>query len=80
MLAVDPRQQGRGIGRQMMAAAERHALSLGCRAVDIRVVNLRLELPPFYRALGYVDAGTQHADTSASTQPFHYVLMTKTIG
>src|SRR5215212_3945648 len=31
MLAVGPAHQGHGLGRQMMAAAERHALSLGCR-------------------------------------------------
>jgi GNAT superfamily N-acetyltransferase len=77
MLAVDPGLQGKGIGRQMMMAAERHALSLGCRAVDIRVVNLRQELPPFYHALGYVETGTQAADVSQATQPFHFVLMSK---
>ena len=47
MLAVSPAQQGRGLGRQMMAAAERHAVALGCHAIDIRIVDRRTELPPF---------------------------------
>src|SRR5471032_1318337 len=54
MLAVSPDQQKRGLGRTMMTAAGRHATALGCRAIDIRIVNLRTELPPFYRALGFV--------------------------
>src|SRR2546425_13034549 len=33
MLAVDPSQQQRGVGRRMMADAERHAASLGCHAI-----------------------------------------------
>src|SRR3954465_2735735 len=48
MLAVNPSQQGTGLGRQMMVSAERHARSLGCTAIDIRIVNRRTELPPFY--------------------------------
>src|SRR4051812_15805623 len=35
MLAVSPGQQGRGLGRQMMAEAERHAAAIGCGAIDI---------------------------------------------
>src|SRR6185295_5497124 len=62
MLAVNPSQQKRGRGRQMMAAAESHAAALGCRAIDIRIVDRRTELPPFYRALGFVDRGTEPFD------------------
>jgi ribosomal protein S18 acetylase RimI-like enzyme len=57
MLAVQPLLQGRGIGRKMMAAAEQYCRAAGCRAIDIRIVNLRTELPGFYRSLGYVDTG-----------------------
>jgi GNAT superfamily N-acetyltransferase len=80
MLAVNPAQQGRGLGRQMIAAAERHAASLGCRALDIRIVNRRTELPPFYLALGFVETGTQPFDDPQLTKPCHFVLMTKTVG
>ena len=80
MLAVSPARQGRGVGRQMMAAAERHAASLGCGAIDIRIVNLRTELPPFYRALGFVDDGTEPFVDPLLTKPAHFIRMTKALG
>ena len=80
MLAVRPGQQGRGVGRQMMAAAERHAASRGCRAIDIRIVNRRAELPPFYRSLGFVDNGTEPLEDPLLTKPAHFIRMTKPVG
>jgi GNAT superfamily N-acetyltransferase len=79
MLAVDPPQQGRGLGKQMIAAAERRAASLGCRALDIRIVNLRTELPPFYRALGFVDNGTEPLVDPQLLRPAHFIRMTKPV-
>lgn len=63
MLAVDPARQGAGLGRFMMETAEQHLRKKGCAAVDLTVLSLRLELPPFYRKLGYTEAGTEE---------FHY--------
>jgi GNAT superfamily N-acetyltransferase len=80
MLAVNPAAQGRGLGRQMMAAAEQHAASLGCRAIDIRIVDRRTELPPFYRALGFVDNGTEPFVDPLLTKPAHFIRMTKAVG
>ena len=80
MLAVSPALQGRGLGKQMMAAAERHAASLGCFAIDIRIVNRRTELPPFYRSLGFVDSGTEPFEDPLLTKPSHFILMTKAVG
>lgn len=80
MLAVNPTEQGRGLGRQMMAAAERHAASLGCHAIDIRIVDRRTELPPFYRPLGFVDRGTEPFEDPLLTKPCHFILMTKAVG
>lgn len=80
MLAVSPAQQRRGLGRQMMAAAERHAASLGCHAIDIRIIDRRPELPPFYRLLGFVDCGTEPFDDPLLTKPCHFILMTKAVG
>jgi ribosomal protein S18 acetylase RimI-like enzyme len=79
MLAVSPTQQGRGIGRQMMTAAERHAASLGCHAIDIRIIDRRTELPPFYRLLGFVDNGTEPFEDAMLTKPCHFILMTKAV-
>jgi GNAT superfamily N-acetyltransferase len=80
MLAVSPARQGRGLGRQMLAAAERHAASLGCRAIDIRIVDRRTELPPFYRGLGFVDNGTEPLVEPKLTKPAHFIRMTKQVG
>jgi predicted N-acetyltransferase YhbS len=80
MLAVNPARQRSGLGRQMMSAAERHAASLGCRAIDIRIVNRRTELPPFYRSLGFVDNGTEPLEEPLLTKPAHFIRMTKSVG
>src|SRR5262245_23709153 len=48
MLSVDPRMQGRGLGREIVAAVEERCRRAGCHAMDILVVNLRTELPGFY--------------------------------
>jgi GNAT superfamily N-acetyltransferase len=77
MLAVDPAGQKRGLGRQMMSAAERHCAALGCTAIDIRIVDRRTELPPFYRRLGFVERGTALFDDPVLTKPCYFVLMSK---
>ena len=80
MLAVDPQQQGRDIGRTMVHAAEDHCRKQGCRAVDITVLSQRPELPPFYEKLGYIETGTQEFHPS---QPLkagiecHCIVMSK---
>jgi N-acetylglutamate synthase-like GNAT family acetyltransferase len=77
MLAVDPVAQGQGWGRRMVEAAEQRALQDGCVAMDIRVVNLRTELPPFYARLGYASLGTEAAEDPRATQPFYFIRMSK---
>ena len=53
MLSVDPASQGKGLGRALVAAVEKFCREAGCTALDLEVVNLRTELPPFYQALGF---------------------------
>jgi len=59
MLAVDPSQQGKGLGKLMVEAAENHCRRRGCRFMEIAVLSLRTELPPFYRKLGYTETRTE---------------------
>ncbi len=81
LLSVRPGEQGRGYGRTLMDAAEAHSRSQGANQSELRVVNLREDLPPFYRKLGYVDSGTEpFADPSEATRPCHFVRMTKSLG
>lgn len=81
MLSIQPSQQGRGLGRAMMAVAEAQCRARGDVAIDIRIVNLRTELPPFYRALGFVETGrTEEVDDPHTRVPYHFVSMTKGLG
>ena len=59
MLAVAPDRQRSGIGKRMMQAAEEYLRARGCMAIDITVLSLRTELPPVYRAYGFVETGTE---------------------
>ena len=79
MLSVEPSRQGTGLGRRLVDEAEQYARDHGCDAMDIRVVNLRTELLPFYRKLGYVERATEPVDDPRALQPFHFVLMSKVL-
>jgi GNAT superfamily N-acetyltransferase len=59
MLAVDPGRQKSGMGAKLIAAAEDLARKQGCSVMEITVVNVRPELFPYYRKLGYVDVGPE---------------------
>jgi len=82
MLAVDPSQQGQGLGRAMMEAAERQARLQGSRHMDISVLSLRPELPPLYRKLGYSETGTEEFHPSQPLRPgvvCHSIIMSKAL-
>ena len=78
LLSVDPSRQRSGLGSRLVTAAEDHARGRGIRHMDLRIVNLRLELPEFYRRLGYLVTGTSPFPPEATTkQPCHFINMTK---
>lgn len=77
-LSVDPDRQRLGLGRRMMQGAEEHCRAAGCKVLDIRIVNLRTELPPIYRKFGFVETGTQSAEViKNATQPIYFITMSK---
>jgi len=78
LLSTDPARQRSGLGSRLMAAAEDHARKAGCHMMDLRVVNLRRELPGFYRRLGYAETGTEPFPPDAKPKlPCHLVTMSK---
>ena len=77
MLSVAPDMQGHGLGRRLVAAAEAVCKARGCTAMDLQVVNLRTELPPWYRRLGYREHGTEPFSTDDVRLPCHFILMSK---
>jgi GNAT superfamily N-acetyltransferase len=78
LLSVDPGRQRSGLGKQLIAAAEAFCREAGCDAMDMRIVNLREELPAFYRKLGYAECGHSEFPADVETKlPCHFVEMTK---
>lgn len=77
-LAVDPARQKSGIGTRMMREAEDYCRAAGCKVLDIRIVNLRTELPAIYQKFGFVETGTQSAKViKSATRPVHFITMSK---
>jgi len=81
LLAVDPARQRTGMGSRMVDAAEDYSRAAGCRFMDLTTVNLRKELPGYYRRRGYVENGTLPfpADQYPPKMPCHLVKMSKSL-
>src|SRR5215472_1749877 len=45
LLGVEPAQQGEGLGRKLMDAAENYFRATGCQAIDLRIISPRTPLP-----------------------------------
>jgi N-acetylglutamate synthase-like GNAT family acetyltransferase len=78
LLAVDPQLQKSGLGSQLMKAAEAHCAKAGSHFMDLRIVNVRKELPGFYHRLGYVETGTEPFTPGLHPKlRCHFVVMSK---
>jgi GNAT superfamily N-acetyltransferase len=82
MLAVAPSEQGKGSGRELVREAEDYCRRQGCKAMDLTVLNLRQELPPFYHRLGYRETGTEEFRPSRPLKAgvaCHCIVMSKAL-
>lgn len=79
LLSVQPARQRTGLGRQLVAAAERYARESSSRAMDLRVISARGEqLLPFYQQIGYQVVRTEPFPANVVTKvPSHYIFMSK---
>jgi GNAT superfamily N-acetyltransferase len=78
MLSVDPAHQGKGVAKALIDAVEKKCRDAECIFLDIEVVNLREELPPFYTRLGFTHQGViPFAPAEKLTRDAHLVLMAK---
>ncbi len=79
LLAVDPARQRAGIGSRLVQAAEQYCRTADCHFMDLTIVNLRKELPGYYRRHGYVETGTLPfpKDQHPTKLPCHLVKMSK---
>jgi GNAT superfamily N-acetyltransferase len=80
LLAVDPAYQGKGVARALIDAVEQKCVAHGCHHVDIEVVNLRDDLPPFDSKLGFkVDGTKEFSPPEELTREAHLVTWSKPI-
>jgi GNAT superfamily N-acetyltransferase len=78
LLSVDPFWQGHGLGRKLIERAEDFCRDAECSLMQIRVLNHRTELPPFYEKLGYTIAGVEEVEQVPSAKlPYHFIVMEK---
>jgi ribosomal protein S18 acetylase RimI-like enzyme len=70
MLSVKTSQQGVGLGRTMIQAAEKHCRARGCKSMDLTVLSLRTELPSLYRKFGYEETGREPFRTTRLIQGY----------
>lgn len=84
MLSVWPQLQTLGAGKQLMQAAEQHALQHGCNRMYLTVISVRKELIAWYERRGYAVTGEiepfpKQAAFGAHIQPLEFVVMEKVL-
>jgi GNAT superfamily N-acetyltransferase len=78
MLSIAPASQRQGLGRRLIDAAEARARERGCRIMEIHIVNLREELPGYYRRFGYLETGVlPFSDPDRASRPCFFIVMSK---
>ena len=57
LFSVSPFLQNKGIGKQILLAAEEYAQLLKCSSIYMTVITARTELITWYKRYGYIDTG-----------------------
>lgn len=84
MLAVEPNLQNAGVGKQLMAAAEKQAFYWNCPKIEMIVLPMRTELLNWYHTLGYSNLNKTipfevPEKFGKPLQPLHFITLGKTI-
>ena len=78
LLSVDPDRQKRGLGKLLVKAVESECRAAGCTSLGLDTINVRDELPGFYRALGFEETGTAILpEQDKLKMPVHLVTWSK---
>lgn len=82
MLSVSPLIQAKGIGRQLMTAAESYARDQQCVSIFMKVISVRHELVQWYERKGYHKTGETEAFPTDNkygvpTQQLEFVVLEK---
>jgi len=82
MLTVAPDIQAKGIGAQLLLAAENYAFELNCDSIIMTVIDVRHELIEWYKRKGYQSTGeTKPFPTDPEfgipKQPLQFIVLEK---
>ena len=78
LLGVDPERQAGGLGKALIAAAEREAATLfGARAMEMSVIERRVELIAYYERRGYARTGEFLPFPIPTTPPLRLMVLAK---
>lgn len=76
MLSVAPDRQGSGLGRALIAAAERAAIAhFGAAVMEMTVIDVRHELIAWYERLGYQRTGERRPFPGVSSRPVDFGMV-----
>jgi ribosomal protein S18 acetylase RimI-like enzyme len=82
MLSVSPALQGKGVGKQLLSAAEHYAKKQSCELIYMSVISERTELVNWYLRYGYSRTGETKpftADERLGTpiRPLEFIILEK---
>ena len=82
MLTVMPLLQGKGLGAQLLTAAEERAYRLGLPKIKMTVITVRDELIAWYKRKGFIDTGEREPFPNdpkfgIPKQPLEFLVMEK---
>ncbi|WP_019834321.1 GNAT family N-acetyltransferase [Sphingomonas sp. PR090111-T3T-6A] len=81
LLAVDPGLQAAGLGKLLIAAAEREAATrFGAHTMEMSVIEQRAELLAYYERRGYVRTGEYRPFPIPMTPPLRLMVLAKPLG
>ncbi len=85
LLSVSPDAQTGGIGKQLLAGAEKYALEQGCTSITMNVISKRLELIAWYVRHGYEKTGETKPFPSDNKfgvpkEPLEFIVLEKKLG
>ncbi len=80
MLCVAPALQSRGLGRQLLDAAEDYARGLGIAAMEMTVIDSRASLIAWYERRGYSFTGETRPFPVLRDPPVTFAVLEKQLG
>jgi ribosomal protein S18 acetylase RimI-like enzyme len=81
LLGVDPTLQAAGLGKLLIAAAEREAATrFGAQTMEMSVIEQRVELLAYYERRGYARTGEFRPFPIPMTPPLRLMVLAKPLG